>query len=280
MIFKKIAIIGVGLVGGSIGLAIKERRLAQSVVGIGRRTASIKEALRCSAIDFGTKNLLKGVSDADLVVIATPVCSIPKIVAEIAGALKEGAIITDVGSAKFRIVREIESFLPRGILFAGSHPLAGSEKRGASAAESGLFEGSIVVMTKTARTNKIALIRLREFWKSLGAKKIFIKSPEEHDRIVAEISHLPHIVATALVNSADKRSLGFASTGFKDTTRIAASDPDIWRDICAANSGQIIKALSKYDRYLSRLKKLIIAGRWEDLRREFKKSRDIREKLI
>ncbi|MFH0771802.1 MAG: prephenate dehydrogenase [Candidatus Omnitrophota bacterium] len=279
MIFKKIAIIGAGLIGGSIGLAVKERRLAKSVIGIGRRSVSIKEALRRGAIDFGTKDLPKGVSGADLVVIATPVGLIPKIAAEIFGALKKGVVVTDVGSTKSSVVKEIEDLLPREILFVGSHPLAGSEKKGALSAESDLFEGSVVVMTKTDRTNNLALRRLSGFWKSLGAARVVIKSPEEHDKIVAEISHLPHIVTTALINSANAEYLDFASTGFKDTTRIAASDPGIWKDICITNGGQIIKAINRYERYLSRLKKLIVDGKWESLKREFAKSKDIREKL-
>lgn len=279
MIFRKVAIIGVGLIGGSIGEAIKRKGLVDTVVGIGRRASSIKEALRRGAIDEGTLDLRKGVRGADLVIIATPVSLIPKLAKKIAGSLKEGCIITDVGSTKAEIVRSLERIVPKGALFAGSHPLAGSEKRGVKFAREGLFKGSIVIITKTNKTKKSALDKLSGFWKSLGAGRIVIKSPEEHDRIVAEISHLPHIAAAAMVNTAGDRSLEFASSGFKDTTRIAASDPDIWRDICVTNRKQILKALERYERNIVKLKKLIKNGSSAQLRKEFERSKARREKL-
>ncbi|OGX29273.1 MAG: hypothetical protein A3F87_01835 [Omnitrophica WOR_2 bacterium RIFCSPLOWO2_12_FULL_51_24] len=279
MIFRKVAIIGVGLIGGSIGEAIKRRGLADTVVGIGRRTSSIKEALMRSAVDEGTLDLRKGVRGADLVIIATPVSLIPKIAKKISGSLDEGCIITDVGSTKSEIVRSLERIVHKKAYFVGSHPLAGSEKRGVKFAQEGLFKGSIVIMTKTNKTKKSALDKLNGFWKSLGVGRIVIKSPEEHDRIVAEISHLPHIAATAIVNTASDRSLEFASSGFKDTTRIAASDPDIWRDICVTNRKQILKALERYERNIVKLKKLIKNGSAAQLRKEFERSKARREKL-
>lgn len=279
MIFKKVAIIGVGLIGGSIGEAIRRRGLADTVMGIGHRASSIKEAFRRGAIDEGTLDLKKGVRGADLVIIATPVCLIPVIAGKISPALKRGAIVTDVGSTKGRIVKAIEGCLPKGVFFVGSHPLAGSEKRGVSFAEENLFEGTVVIITKTKKTKKSAVKDLSGFWSSLGVKTVVIKSPEEHDRIVAEISHLPHLAAVALITSAGGKSLGFAATGFKDTTRIAASDPDIWRDICITNKANIIKSLDRYERCLGKLKKLIKDGRTQALRKEFAKSKAIREKL-
>ena len=279
MIFRKVAIIGVGLIGGSIGEAIKRRGLAGTVVGIGRRTSSIKEALRRNAIDEGTLDLRKGVRGAGLVIIATPVGLISKIAKKISGSLDEGCIITDVGSTKAEIVRSLEHIVPKKAHFVGSHPLAGSEKRGVKFAQEDLFKGSIVIMTKTNKTKKSALDKLNGFWKSLGVGRIVIKSPEEHDRIVAEISHLPHIAAAAMMNTASDRSLEFASSGFKDTTRIAASDPDIWRDICVTNRKQILKALERYERNIVRLKKLIKDGSSSQLRKEFERSKARREKL-
>jgi len=277
--FKKVAIIGVGLIGGSLGLAIKKRQLAHLVVGIGRRNSSIRAAKRCGAIDVGTKDLKKGVSDADLVIIATPVCSIPGIFKTITGNLKKGALLTDVGSTKAQVVEAIERHLPEGISFVGSHPLAGSEKRGVTFADGNLFKGTILIMTRAKKTKAHSIKTLTRFWKSLGVARISIKSPEEHDRIVAEISHLPHLVATALINSVSNKSIKFASTGFKDTTRIAAGDPEIWKDICVTNKRQILKSLDRYERSLSRLKALIKKAKAERLRREFAKSKRIREKL-
>jgi len=279
VIFKRIAIIGVGLIGGSLGLAVKKRNLARVVVGIGRRSSSIRKALNRGAIDIGTKDLAKGVAGADLVVMATPVCLIPKIAQTIAGRLKEGALLTDAGSTKGEIVRAVERFISPKAFFVGSHPLAGSEKRGVSFADKDLFKGSIVIMTKTKKTKSSAVKTLGKFWRSLGVARVVIRSPQEHDKIVAQISHLPHIAATALINSADKQSLEFAAAGFKDTTRIAASDPEVWRDICITNKKEILRSLEKYERSLSRLKVLINKGRAEELHKEFARSKNIREKL-
>lgn len=279
MIFNKIAIIGVGLIGGSLGLAVKKKRLARVVVGIGRRTSSIRKALRRGAIDTGTKDPARGVDGADLVIIATPVCLISEFAKKISRSLKKGCMVTDVGSTKAEIVKALERILPKGVEFVGSHPLAGSERRGVLFAEEDLFKGSIVIMTKTKRTKAPAIKKLDKFWRSLGVGRVVIKSPEEHDRIVAEISHLPHLAAVALINSAEKKSLEFASTGFKDTTRIAASDPEVWRDICLTNKKEILMSLDKYERCLLRLKAFIKSGKAEKLRKEFARSKGIREKL-
>lgn len=279
MRFKKVAIIGVGLIGGSLGLAIKKKKLARSVIGIGRRRSSIQAALRCGAIDIGTKDLRSGVRDADLVIVATPVCTITKIVKKIVRDFKSGAILTDVGSTKSQIIEEIEIYLRDRISFVGSHPLAGSEKRGVNFANADLFRGSTVIMTKTRKTKSSSIKALSQFWRSLGVARVVVKTPEEHDRIVAEISHLPHLMATALINSVSDKSLKFAAGGFKDATRIAASDPDIWRDICVTNRRQILKSLDRFERSLLRIKALIKNASREKLYREFAKSKRIREKL-
>lgn len=275
MIFRKVAIIGVGLIGGSIGETLKRKGLAETVIGIGHRASSIDEALRRGAIDRGTLDMAKGVSGADLVVIATPVCLIPEAARKISRSLKKGCVVTDVGSTKAEIVRS----MPKGVDFVGSHPLAGSEKRGIVFARDNLFRGSIVIMTKTKNTKRSAADKLSRFWRSLGVERVAIKSPEEHDRIVAEISHLPHIAAAAIVNTASDRSLEFASSGFKDTTRVAASDPAIWRDICVTNRKQIVKALERYERNIAMLKKLIRSGSAVRLKKEFERSKKRREKL-
>lgn len=277
--FKKVAIIGVGLIGGSLGLAIKKKKLARSVIGIGRRHLSIQAALRYGAVDVGTKDLRSGVRDADLVIVATPVCTITKIVKKIVRDLKSGAILTDVGSTKSQIIEEIEIYLRDRISFVGSHPLAGSEKRGVNFANADLFRGSTVIMTKTRKTKSSSIKALSQFWRSLGVARVVVKTPEEHDRIVAEISHLPHLMATALINSVSDKSLKFAAGGFKDATRIAASDPDIWRDICVTNRRQILKSLDRFERSLLRIKALIKNASREKLYREFAKSKRIREKL-
>lgn len=279
MIFKRIAIIGVGLIGGSIGEAIKKKRLAVTVVGVGHRVSSIDEALRRGAIDKGTLDAVKGVADADLVIIATPVCLIPEFAKKISRSLKKGCVVTDVGSTKAEIVGSLERILPKDVNFVGSHPLAGSEKRGIVFAQNELLKGAIVIMTKTRKTRASSINKLSGFWKSLGAEKIVIASPEDHDRIVAEISHLPHIAAAAIVNTASDRSMKFASSGFRDTTRIAASDPCIWRDICVTNRKQIVKALERYEKNIAAFKRLIKSGSPARLSKEFERSKKRREKL-
>jgi len=279
VIFKKVAILGVGLIGGSIGEAIKKKRLAATVIGIGHRASSIAEAHKRGAIDKGTLDAVKGVAGADLVIIATPVCLIPAAARRISRSLKKGCVVTDVGSTKAEIVRSLERILPKGVDFVGSHPLAGSEKRGISFAQDDLLKGSVVIMTKTKKTKASSLNRLSRFWRSLGVERVAIRSPEDHDRIVAEISHLPHIAAAALVNTANEKSLEFASSGFKDTTRIAASDPAIWRDICVTNRKQIVKALERYEKNIATLKKLIKGGSAARLKKEFERSKKRREKL-
>jgi len=279
VIFRRIAIIGVGLIGGSIGEAVRKRGLAETVIGIGRREVSIKEALKRGAIDEGILDFRKGVRGADLVIIATPVCFIPKAAEKISGSLKAGCIVTDVGSTKVEVVKALERIMPKEVSFVGSHPLAGSQKRGVKFAQGDLFEDSVVIMAKTKKTKKQALDKLSGFWKSLGVGKVVVKSSKEHDRIVAEISHMPHIAAVAIVNTPSDKSLEFSSSGFRDTTRIAASDPGIWRDICVTNSRQIVKALERYERNIAKLKKLIKNKSGARLRKEFERSKARREKL-
>ncbi len=279
MIFRKVSIIGVGLIGGSIGEALKKKRLAKEIIGVGHRTSSIKEALKRGAIDKGTLKAVKGVEGADLVIIATRVGLIPGFGRMIGKTLKKGCVVTDVGSTKAGIVGLMEKSIPCGAAFVGSHPMTGSEKRGIKSAKEDLFKGSTVIMTKSKKTDTVAVKKLERFWKSLGVSRVAVRSPEKHDRIVAEISHLPHIVVAALINSASGESLGFASTGFKDTTRIAASDPDIWRDICMTNRKEILRALDNYGRNLSRIRKLIKEGSGAGLCREFGKSKARRKSL-
>jgi len=279
VIFRKVTIIGGGLIGGSIGEALKKKHLAEEVVGVGHKASSLKEALRRGAIDRGTLDAVKGVEGADLVIVATRVSLIPVFGGKISRALKKGCVVTDVGSTKSEIVGSMEKSMPRGAVFVGSHPMAGSEKRGVKSAKEDLFKGSTVIMTKSKRTNTAAVKKLEKFWKLLGVSRVAVKSPGNHDRIAAEISHLPHIAAAALINSASGESLGFASAGFKDTTRIAASDPDIWRDICMTNRKELLRALDNYGRNLSRIRKLIKEGSGAKLCRELGKSKARRESL-
>ncbi|MBL7069631.1 MAG: prephenate dehydrogenase [Candidatus Omnitrophica bacterium] len=252
----KVTIVGVGLIGGSIGLALKQKRLARQIIGVGHRKVSIDKAVRLKAVGQGTLDLTSGVKGADIVILATPILTMTKIVKKIAPHLKKGCIVTDVGSTKFEVVREVEKILPRGVNFIGGHPMAGSEKRGAEKARKNLFKGSICILTKTKSTKAKSLKVVRDLWSAIGAEVVTL-SPKAHDRVVSQISHLPHMVIFSMLSGIDNGSLRFASTGFYDTTRIASSDAKIWRDIAISNGDEIVKSIFKFKKDLSVLEKAI-----------------------
>lgn len=272
--FGKITIIGVGLIGGSIGLAVKKRRLAKEVVGVFRRPSTLKKALRYGAIDKGTMSIQEGVKDADLVILATPVSFIPRIAREVAKYTRKDAIITDVGSTKKWIVSKIETMG----LFVGTHPMAGSEHAGVEFARKDLFEDSPCIVTKTDRTDKKALVKIVNFWKALGAK-VMIMSPAEHDRSVSAISHLPHIVAFSLAGAVRVKDLKYAAEGFKDTTRVALSDPNLWADIFMSNKREILKAGCAFEKYYKKIITAILKGKRPEIVRLLKRARVIRENI-
>jgi len=270
--FKKIAIIGVGLIGGSLGLAIREKGLAREVVGVTRHRGSLKKAKSIGAIDRGTLDPLEAAKGADLVVIATPISQISGLVKKLAGSLKSGCIITDVGSAKSKVVGQAERVLPKGIYFVGGHPMAGSEKKGVGSASANLFDDSICFLTRTRRTNPRALKIVRNIWTRVGAR-VEVVSPRLHDRIVATVSHLPHLAAFNLASAVSSSNLRYAAGGFRDTTRIASSDPVIWRDIYLANSKEVAKALDRFIRSLKKTKALILAHEGQKLLKVLKGSK-------
>ena len=199
--FKKVTIIGVGLIGGSIGLAMKKRRLAHTIVGVAKHKRSLEKALRLGAIDEGLLNPKESVRGSDLVILATPIYSIIEVTKSIVKYLDNGCIIIDVGSTKRLIVKELEHILPKDIYFVGGHPLAGSEQRGIDNASAKLFKDSAWILTRTKKTNFRVLIRVKGLITALGAN-VLVMSANKHDRIISEISHLPHILASSLVNSA------------------------------------------------------------------------------
>lgn len=279
VLFNKITIIGVGLIGGSIGLALKKRKLATEVVGLCRRKSSKVKAEKFKAVDWATLNFKEALKDADLVIVATPVADIVDISVKASKFMKAGAILTDVGSVKGKIVKAVESKIRKDIYFVGGHPLAGSEKSGVSNARSTLFKDSVCILTKTTRTKTATLIKVKKFWQSLGAK-ITILTPQEHDRIAAEISHLPHLLAMSLCLSTDKKALPFASSGFKDTTRIAASTAELWSDIFLYNKDALLKSVNKLEINLKKLKTLINSNKRELLFKELQKAKLIRQRLI
>ncbi len=259
--FNKIAIIGVGLIGGSIGLAIKKNKAAAQVVGIFRHRSTMKRALKFKAVDKGVMDIGEGVKGADLIILATPVHSIPVLAAETAAFAKKGAIITDAGSTKEWIVGKVQAALRRypSISFVGSHPMAGSEHIGVEFATRDLFEGSPCIVTKTAKTDRRSLAKVAAFWKALGGK-VKVMSPPEHDRTVSLISHLPHVVAFSLAGAVPGKEMECAAEGFKDTTRVASSDPELWADIFLTNRKAVMAAGLMFDAYYKKVMKAIAAG--------------------
>ena len=250
--WETVTIIGVGLIGASIGLALRERRLATHVVGVGRRASSLRKAKQREAVTATTTNLARGVADAELIIVCTPVELIVDHVIEAAQHCHHGAIITDAGSTKAEIVRTLSTSLKGNHVtdFVGSHPMAGSEKTGPLHARSDLFEDRVAVITPTARTSPAACKTLAGFWRSLGAT-VLQMSPREHDRSVAMISHLPHLISSALAAATPEGDLPLASTGWLDTTRIAAGDVELWRQILSDNRGDILKSLDKFEKVLA-----------------------------
>lgn len=259
VLFRKITIIGVGLLGGSIGLAARRRKLVSpgGVAGFVRRVASLKDCEKAGAVDFATTDMLAAVWDADLVILCTPLAQMLPRVREMLPALKRGAIVTDVGSVKANVVCDLESLVAKaGAHFVGSHPMAGAEKTGVGAASADLFVSAVCVVTPTKKSNSAAVRKVEQFWKSLGARTLRL-APEQHDRFVSRSSHLPHVVAAALagcvLNPAQpKQQAALCANGFRDTTRIASGSPEMWRDIALANRKNVGRTL---DHFVSDLKK-------------------------
>ncbi len=251
MRFRKITIVGVGLLGGSIGLAAKKRGLAGEVAGYVRRAVSVSDCEKFAVADYATTDLLAAVSKADLVILCTPLAQMRSLVKQLLPGLKRGAIVTDVGSVKASVVREVETLIQKtGAHFIASHPMAGGEKIGMSAARAELFENAVCVVTPTRNSNSGALKKVEQFWKALGGRVLRL-TPEIHDQLVSRSSHLPHISAAVLTNlvlnpSAPKEQAKLCANGFRDTTRIASGSPEMWRDIAVANRTNLIRAIDLF----------------------------------
>lgn len=250
--FYTVSILGVGLIGGSIGLALKQRGLTAKVIGCARTERTLHAALDVGAIDEGTHDPCEAAATADLVIIGTPVGDIVPTFERILPHLKDGALVTDVGSTKTDITRQAEALLQksgRAVFFVGGHPMAGSEKTGPSAASADLFSHATWAITPTDRSDDGAVSILRQLTEKLGAHPLIL-DPQLHDAIVAYTSHLPHLVSSALVNAVaagcgDQGAAPLlAASGFRDMTRLAESSTDVWRDICATNRRNIVEALT------------------------------------
>ena len=265
MHFRKITIIGVGLLGGSIGLAVRQRRLAAETAGFVRRAASLKDCERAGAVDYATTDLLAAVSGADLVILCTPLAQMRDLAQQFLPALKRGAIVTDVGSVKADVVRELESLIKKsGAHFIGSHPMAGGEKMGVLAARADLFVNALNILTPTKKSPAAVVRKLEQFWKSLGARTLRLDAAQ-HDLLVARSSHLPHVVAATLANlvlhpGQPKTQAALCANGFRDTTRIASGSPEMWRDIALANRKHLARSVDAFATELKKFQSALKAG--------------------
>ncbi len=260
---ERLAIVGVGLLGGSVARAARARAIAREIVGVGRDAGRLRPALSDGTLDRVTTDLAEGVGGADRIVLAAPVLANETLLAAVWRAASPGALLTDVGSTKGGIVAAAERLAAArdDVQFVGSHPMAGSEKSGYAVARADLFEGATVVVTPTERNEPAAVKSVSEFWAGLGARVVTL-DPDTHDRAVAAISHLPHVVAWALVDAVvrfEPDALAVAARGFKDTTRIAASDPAMWREILAGNRRAVLDSLAAFRQSLDELERLVAA---------------------
>ncbi|MBK8277806.1 MAG: prephenate dehydrogenase/arogenate dehydrogenase family protein [Nitrospira sp.] len=285
--FKQVAIIGVGLIGGSLGMILRRKALADHVVGIGRRVENLKTAVALGAIDRYVADPEEGVRGADLVVLATPVDTYERHLKKWAHCLAPGSIVSDVGSVKGTLVERSEAAMPAGVHFVGAHPIAGKEKTGVAAGSDQLFKGARCILTPTKRTNAIALERVRQLWEETGSIMLTM-DPHLHDQILGAVSHLPHVAAFALMNALSElrdqelSSLDLAAHsggGLRDTTRIAASSPEMWRDIFLWNRGNVVAYIDRYTRALEELKQLIKAGDATGIEKALERAKGEREKL-
>lgn len=285
--FKQVTIIGVGLIGGSLGMVLKRKRLAACVVGVGRRIENLKTAVELGAIDRYVGEAVEGVRGADLIVLATPVDTYEAQFKAWGGFVSEGAIVTDVGSVKGPLVEQAERLLPEHARFVGAHPIAGREKSGVVAGSVDLFQGARCILTPTSRTQPQALQAVRHLWEEAGSA-VSEMDPYLHDQALGAVSHLPHAVAFALMNALiDIRDrvapnldlLSYAGGGLRDTTRIAASSPEMWRDIFLWNRDNLVGMLENFERQLRELKELVAAGDGPGIEKALERARQARQQV-
>lgn len=283
MHWKKVTLVGVGLLGGSLGLCLSQRRLADSVTGFVRRRASVKECEKAGAVDLATLDLGKAVEGAELIVLCTPIAQMRPLAEQMLPFLRPGAIVTDVGSVKRSVAREISPMVAKaGAHFVGSHPMAGSEKTGVRAARADLFVDAICVVTPDRHSNLASLRKVTALWKSVGSKVLRL-SPEMHDELVSRSSHLPHVLAAQLANlvlepRGNKHQATLCANGFRDSTRIAASSPEMWRDIAVANRDNLLGALDGFISGLKRFKHILKRRDPVAISRFFEQAKARREK--
>jgi len=276
---NKITVVGVGLLGGSVGLGVKAVDEDARVVGVGRRQSSLDRALSAGAIDEATLDVAAGVAGADMVVLATPLGVYEDHLLAMKPALSPAAVVTDVGSTKSLVVRIAEGVLGRGGPFVGSHPMAGCERKGVEFARADLFEGATCILTPTRHTPPAVAAKVERFWRRLGGVTVRMTAAA-HDRAVARVSHLPHVLAAIIVAAQARRHLDLAGNGFLDTTRIASGDPGMWREILLTNRRAVLDAIDAADEHLMRLRDLLEAGEGRALERYLARAKARRDDLV
>ena len=278
----RLTIFGVGLIGGSLGLALREKGCVDEIVGVGRTRKNLETAKSMGIIDSFTHDPAEAVEGADVVLLATPVESFGPLLKEARPAMKDGCIVTDVGSTKVGVLDSVRRHIGDGVHFVAAHPIAGTENTGAAAAKIDLFDGAMCILTPNDDTDAGALALINDMWEAVGMR-IIQMSPEGHDRVLGAVSHLPHMVAYALVLSLLRWSspdevenhFQFVGGGFRDFTRIAKSSPNMWRDICAQNAPAIIESIEGFEESLGKLKALIQDGKFEELNDEFSQAQEV-----
>lgn len=272
-LFHKVGIVGVGLIGGSIAAAIREKKLADKIIGVARHKDTLRFAKRQHLIDEGALDI-HILKDVDILILACPVETIIRLAESLSGIVKKDCLVIDVGSTKEKIVNKLQKIFSN---FVGCHPLAGSEKRGIANSKSVIFKDSLCILTPTAKTHSSDLKKVKIFWERLGTRTAVL-DPSAHDKIISYTSHLPHIVAFSLISTVPVGFLRFAASGLRDTTRIASSESSLWTDILLSNRS-CLNSIEDFQISLSQIKKAIQKGNKKSLLSLLKKAKNKRGKL-
>ena len=284
--FEKVCIVGLGLIGGSIGLAIKRSNISNQITGYARSNSTLERAIELGLVDSVKDNLKDAVNNSDLVILATPLSTFRELVEEMSPFLKKGCIITDTGSAKLTVIEDLKDILPNGVEFVPGHPIAGTEESGPDAGFAELFDNRWCILTPTEDNSSNAVDLVKDFWESIGSK-VEIMDPMHHDKVLAITSHIPHLIAFNIVGTAnnlanvtEKEVVKYSAGGFRDFTRIAASDPKMWSDIFTYNSDAVLEMLDLFSNDLAKLKAAVIKKDSNLLFSNFEKTREVRKNII
>ena len=276
---KQVTVVGLGFLGGSISLAVLRSFARVKVVGHTHRCSTRAKARELAVASEVVDDICQSVSNSDLIILATPLCTFENIFAEIADALPDGCIVTDVGSTKVLPHRWAAGKLPKKVHYVGSHPIAGSEQRGVEFARDDLFDQAMCILTTIEKTNRQAVQALKKFWSELGCF-VKIMTPAEHDRVFANVSHLPHLMAAALINTNSSKDLKFAGKGFMDTSRVASGPANIWADVLLTNASNTTRGIDRVITELTKLRKAIKGKNKREIEKLLEKARDKRTELI